>query len=480
MLILGIALTSCEEDAAVDQQPASIQFTSDALTLQEDDDLGVTVQLALSRSASSNAIIKLKIGDDAWQRLQTTPAHVVGVFDLPIAKGATTVQFQMKAIDNNIDEEDLTAEISLQPSSTFTLSERNTLEFTIQDDESPSPILSIANFREQVTSVSEKSIEGVQYEIQLSAPTALDSKVVISIAADNLAEFVTSPASENGKITLLVPAGATVASFTVNAINNAIVNGHSEVTFTIHSTEGSITRGEDLSRALTITDDELTGKLKGYEISGNDAAKKFFEYDVKGRISRINWETNTPNKRSGTETYFYDEQDHLIKINKYPGRDIEYVWTNGRIERSNVYQDNNLIQYAHYAYDAAGNIAGVEPYYKQSDGSFKRGLFGIFLYFTDGNIYKSLVYTDVEGQEEPVLVSTRTYEHYRAELAPLSMVEILPTVASQKNLAGSYTVAESGFEFHYTLTYESRPDGLPASRTATSSQDQQRVTYQYY
>jgi len=479
ILSVAIAVTGCEDDA-VEQQRASIQFSNDTQTLHEGDDSGVTVELTLSLPASANANIKLKIEGDTWQRLQTTPAHVAGTLELPIVKGATRAQFQLKAIDNAVDDEDLTAEISIEPSSTFLLAEQHTIQFTILDDEGPALLQSTANFKEQVTSVSENAAQGIVYEIQLSAPAAIESKVVVSVVADNLARFTTNPASANGKITLLVPAGATTASFTLNTINNTELNGHSNVTFTIYSTEGSIIKGENLSRALTINDDELAGKLKSYEVSGQDALKKFYEYDAKGRISKITWETNSPDKRSGIETYFYDEQDHLIKINKHLGRDVEYIWTNGRIERSNVYQDNTLIQYANYAYDAAGNVAGVEPYYKQSDGSFKRGLFNIFLYFTDGNIYKSLVYNDVEGQDEPSLVSTRTYEHYRTEAAPVSMLEILPGVASQKNLAGTYRVEESGFDLHYTLTYEFRPDGLPAKRTATSSHDEQTVIYHYY
>lgn len=481
--LLGAALVSCEdeEDKITAPEQMVIQFEGEQQSIREDDNSEITLTLVLSPVAASDGKVNLKVKDEAWQRLQTNPEHVKGTLELPVVKGASQLQFTIKAVNNSVNDGDVTAEISIEPSPAFIPGERNTFQLIIQDDDDPAPVQSIANFMEQVETVAENSRETIEYKIRLSSPAAIDSKIVIHVASGNAEVFVTSPAPENEKITLIAPAGTTELSFTLNTINNEELTGHAEVVFSIFSTEGSIIKGTQLSRKITISDDELAGKLKGYEIGGaQDAVKRFYEYDSKGRIAKVTWETYTPYKRSGTETYFYDAQDRIVKINKYPGRDVHFLWNNNRIERSEVYQDGNLIEYANYAYDQQGNVAGAEPYHRQSDGAFKRGLFVIYLYFNDGNIYKAMMYTDVPGKDEPVLLSTRTYDHYLATSTPVPMLEILPGVRSQKNLAGRYRVEENGFDFNYTLTYEFRPDGLPSKRKATSSNDTQTVLYHYY
>ncbi|HEX5168309.1 MAG TPA: hypothetical protein VFW11_04000 [Cyclobacteriaceae bacterium] len=480
-VLLSAMLMSCEDEPTQPlKQPISIQFVDAQHTLEEGDDAGVSIELALSRAAVEDGIAKLRINGESWKRLETTPAHSHGLIELPVTKGIQQLHFTAKSIDNTEADGDVLAEILIEPSGSLTPGEQHSLALTINDNDSDTPVQSVANFAEQVESTLENG-EALEYRIMLSTPAAAESRIVIEVTSDNSAVFATDPATDNGKLTLMAPVGTSELSFSVSLRDNSEVNGHSQATFAIHSTEGSISKGTDLTRALTIKDDELVGKVRGYESTGaHDAMKRFYSYDAKGRIAKIDWETYTPFKRSGTETYFYDEQDRIIKINKYPGRDVHYRWENGRIVRSEVYQNEDLIEYANYAYDDHGNVAGVEPYHKQGDGSFKRGLFTVHLYFTDGNIYKSLIYTDVANATEPLLISTRTYDHYRAEANPISMVEVLPTVMSQKNLAGSYRVEQNDFDFNYTLSYEFGPDGQPSKRKAVSSNDTQTVLYYYY
>lgn len=479
LIVLSALLIGCEDEREL-SQPISIQFDASQQSIIEDDDSDVTITLILSKEASADGIVKLQVSDESRSRLQTTPAHVDGLVELPFDKGTRRLQFKVKAINNTLTDGNAMAEIQIKPSSLFVAGEKDTFRLTIQDDDGV-PASSTVNFMRHDESVSENSTETMEYKIQLSTPVAIDSKIVIDISSANTTAFITNPVAENGKLTLLAPAGTTELSFSLNTVNNAELNGHAEVVFSIFSTEGSIIKGTHTLQKLIISDDELSNKLKGYEsVGGVDAEKRFYEYDVKGRIAKVNWETYTGFTRSGTDTYFYDDQDRLVTINKHIGTDIHFQWNNGRIERSEVYKDGVLKEYATYAYDELGNIAGIEPYHKQSDGSFKKGLFLVYLYFYDGNIYKALLYQEVAGQEEPVLVSTRTYDHYLSNPAPISMFEIIPGVKSQKNLAGSYRVEQNDSDFTYTLTYEFRSDGLPTKRTASSSNDTQTVVYHYY
>jgi len=103
-----------------------------------------------------------------------------------------------------------------------------------------------------------------------------------------------------------------------------------------------------------------------------------------------------------------------------------------------------------------------------------------YLYFTDGNLYKQLSYAPSVNGEEPVLLSTRTYEGYIDSANPFPMVEILPTVNTQAKLPSSFRVEENGVDLIYNLSYEFGNDGLVKKRTASSAQATEVAVYSYY
>ena len=346
--------------------------------------------------------------------------------------------------------------------------------------EVPAVNTAFADFTSSNLTLAETRGEPVEISIHLSQPVSTESKVVVRVYSDRLDALITNPPLENGELTLYAAVSDTVLRFTVQPVNDNMASGHSSVTFSIAATDGSIVTGSELTNVLTIQDDELVLKAMGYETSGSgDIVKRMYEYDSRGRIAKVNWETYTPYKRSGTQTWFYDDDDRLIRINKYPGHDVHYSWDAGKIWKEDVYQDGTLVQYTIYAYDAQGNIAGSHPYYRQDDGSFKSSLFLVYLYFSDGNIHKSLLYAS-QGEDDPVLLSTKTYDRYIEVDNPFPMIEILPNVRSQTKLATSYRVEEHGFDFEYTITYEFREDGLPSRRTASSTGVNETTVYSYY
>lgn len=481
-----VFIISCEDETEqiVSKQKAVVEFQLEEILIPEGDTEGANVLLSFNRAATEAGSIKLVIDQDMQQRIQTTPAHAAGVLMLSVPKGVSQVQFSVKGVDNTEAEGDKVVKLSLEPTTGFMLGEKKTLQVVIKEDDSASPAFSLANFDSNQQTISEDG-EGIQvYKILFTPAVTASSNVVIGITTDNAATFTTNPVSVNSTVTLHAPVGTTELSFTMAAINNSDFNGDTKVEFTILSTDGSVVKGTQLKQDLTITDDELKGMLKAYETSSGDGTeKRTYEYNSKGQVAKIRIERNAPhNPTTLTETYFYDEQDRLVKVNLWLGRDIIYSWNNNRIERADVYQDGVLIQYANYAYDAQGNVAGVEPFYKQQDGIFRRGLFSIYLYFTDGNVYKALTYNDSQNSDEPVLVTTRTYDQYTNVSAPISMVEILPNVKAQKHLAGSYRMQNHSIDLDmlYSITYEFRPDGKPSKRIASAPGDTQTVVYHYY
>lgn len=480
-LLLCATFSACEDES---EQPViekiSVQFEAAQQTIREDDPEPLTVTLMLSKAAPANGSVDLEFDSDTQTRIQSTPAHTNGQLTLSFIKGATQLQFSVRAINNSVIDGDAVARIRIKSSVNLVTGERDELKLTVYDNDE-APASSIANFAEHVETIRENDAEALVYTIKVSPPVAVDSKIEIRVASLRTTAFVTNPVAEADKILLSAPAGTTELSFTLTPVNDAEITGPTDVTVSIFSVTGSIVKGNQLSHKLTIRDDELANKLRGYETAGNgDSEKRFYEYDSKGRIAKINWETNTGFIRTGTDTYFYDAQDRLVKINKHPGHDVHYLWSNGRIEGMESYQDGVLTEYAAYAYDAHGNVAGVEPYHKQSDGSFKKGLYVVYLYFTDGNVYKAMMFQDIEGEAEPVLISTRTYENYLTDPAPIAMFEVIPTIRSQKNLAGSYRIETNSSDTRWWLTYEFNDNGLPTKRTASSSTNTQTTVYQYY
>ncbi len=147
-----------------------------------------------------------------------------------------------------------------------------------------------------------------------------------------------------------------------------------------------------------------------------------------------------------------------------------------------MYQDDKLIQYANYDYDERNNLVGVEPFYKQSDGSFKMSGVTVYLYFEDGNLYKSLTYYNPGNDQEPFLLLTHTYENYLSAGSPISMFEFLPAGQFQTKLAGTYRFENHSIpqDITYQLSYEFTEDGLLSKRVASAPGETQITNYYYY
>jgi hypothetical protein len=144
--------------------------------------------------------------------------------------------------------------------------------------------------------------------------------------------------------------------------------------------------------------------------------------------------------------------------------------------RSETIENGIKKSYALYDYDQAGNIGGKATYYLQSDGSYKQSLTFIYLYFNDGNLYKQLTYTPSDGNEEYVLLSTRTYEGYLNVSNPFPVFEIVPTISAQIKLPSSYRMEENGVNLVYHFSYQVNENGLPISR----STNLETTIYAYY
>jgi hypothetical protein len=319
--------------------------------------------------------------------------------------------------------------------------------------------------------------------IALSQASTGTGAVDISITTENAVygeHFTTIPAAFNGKITLAVEQGIEHLQVKVIPINNESINTDRVLQFTITDAKGAVEKGTMLQHTLTITDDELAGISKGYTSTGGGwTYKRNFSYREDGKVSKVYWEQSTPGYLGGTYTYHYSENGTLVKMTESAYTETIYTTENGRIIKSEKFTDGVLKQYTLYGYDDAGNIGEVANYYRQPDGQMKLGLVFVYLYFTDGNLYKQLTYNPGEDGEEYTLISTRTYENYLPNDNAFP-IELLPNVSSQPNLPGSYRVEENGRNILYTFFYEFDNEGRVTKRTASSPQGSEVTNYKYY
>jgi len=480
----SIALLSCDEDPLTeDATSAKIQFQINTTEVVENTTESAVI-IQFSKPASEDAIISLKTENDFANVLNTVPEIENGLINIAIQKGDVSTMLKLKPVDNLSKNGDkvLTLTFHNLPGQ-YVAGTNQSLSIVVKDDEVTDP-KTVANFIAQEATLEETNITGIEYQIHLSEALTSEAVIKIDLSSEKGTydlHFVTEPAAENNTITLPVSAGQKIVAFKVKPVNNNDITGELNIKFTISQTGSPILKGEILEQTLIIKDEELAGKAKGYELSsGNTIVKRFYEYDAQGRIAKIDWENYTPFLTRGTDTYFYDENNNVVKINKHPFKDIVYHWSNGRIVKSDEVSDGVVVAYTEYEYDEAGNVGGHVTYNRLDNGEYAKGLFTIYLYFNDGNLYKSMTYQESNNPEEPTLLRTRTYDNYIDKTNPFPMTEVVPGVNTQTKLATTYRVEETELDLTYQLVYEYRPDGLPAKRIATATGDTQTAVYHYY
>ena len=485
-LIATIAI-SCADDPLrehVNKQRVVLEFETTSTTVPENSTFAL-VTVKFNKPLASDGILKVRVDDKFNNHLTADPSVEDNNISVAVRRGERTATFKVKPINNERRDGSRTTSIRIHSlTGLFVLGTKNVLAITILDDESALPTESLANFVQQTVTLDETNTSGVEYQVHFSEAVSVDSEVKLTLTSERGTygrDYISVPAAESDTITLQVGAGLRVISFTLRPVNNDRITGELKVQLVIARTSGSIRKGNKLQETLTIKDDELAGKPRGYEVTaGSTVLKRFLEYDEQGRVSKVHIETYNPYHTATTQSYVYDANNNLVKIERSPGREILYHWQNGRITRSESFQSGVLREYHEYGYDDAGNLGAVKSFYKQPDGSFADGGTTIYLYFTDGNLYKSLSYIDSGDPENPTLISTRTYDNYIAAENPFPMTEVLPNIKMQRDLPTTYRVEESGYELVYHMSYEFRPDGLPEKRIATSANDTQTAVYHYY
>jgi hypothetical protein len=477
-----LTIISCSDDeiTQVTTAPVEARFTQTELTV--DENAGpLEIAISLAKPAIREGIIIVNIEGNELEKFTTSPAAEGGQIELSVMAGQSVVKFILTPVNDENESPDQTIEFTIQSASDgFVIGSEKVLKVSLNDDEVPSQV----GFMLNQGSARENASIASDVIIVFSHAMKGTGTIEISMTSGDAiygTHFVTVPEAVNGKITLPVEDGEDHVQFKVIPLNDLHYNGNRNINYVISNVEGSMIKGDQLTHQLTITDDELEGKYKGYTVvAGNWSYKRIYEYNEDGTVSKINWEQNTPYYSGGTYVFHYNEAGQVIKRVESAVDETNFTWQDGRIVKAEKFNNGVLKQYTLYGYDNAGNVGEAAVHDRQPDGELKLSLLFVYLYRTDGNIYKQLTHVPIEGPEEYSLISTRTFDQYLATASTFSMMEILPNVNSQPNLPGSYQVEENGHNILYQFSYEFDENGKPTRRTASSSAGSEVAYYEYY
>ncbi len=479
VLMVIINVWACKDDDTVTptEPEVTVKFGVDFALPENSDEKEVV--LSFSKPARQAGKIKISLSTATPAAFQITPAVINGFIELMVEEGDAAASFHIKPVDNDIVEADRVVELDITTvSDGFKIGNKPAMTITITDDQN----FTTVNFASPEGILHESNDEGLTVSMPLSTPAPQSGKVIVQIADLPAGTIFTNPGiNTNGKIDIAFAAGAEAVTFKVAPIDDTLLKGHKTIRFSIESTEGPVVKGERLSFDLSLMDDELLNKAKSYEqIGGSWRSKKTYEYDEAGRIVKIHWETHTPMPRTGTDTYTYAANGLIEKVTTYPDHEEVYIQENGKIVRSERFDEGVKKEYNLFEYDAAGNVGLQVNFLLQPEGGYKHEFTFVYLYFEDGNIFKQLVYTPGLNGEDDVLISTRTYDDYKAKINPFPGFEVIPGIGGQPNLPGSFREEGNGADLFYLLHYNYREDGLPIQRTTQGPGTPEVTTYEYY
>ncbi len=484
-----LGLISCENELEqpIPEQNSIVQFADTQVIISENQSEKKII-LNLSNPAQQTGTISIVFTSNQLTKFITEPAYTNGRIELPLIKGSNSISFLIKPVNDDLRDGDktLSALIS-EVSSGLQIGTQHSLSVSILDDEEPVDDRVEANFLVSQITTGEHESGGSVIDVSLSGPAPAAGEIGIVYSSENIGygieirygvDFITEPAAENGKITLVLGTGSEQVNFKFIPINNQVWLGDRSIVFTLTSGLGSVRLGQSVVLQLKITDDEPAPKIKSYEtVGGGWKVKRSYEYGYENNLDKITWEQYTPSYQGGTYRYEYHE-GRLHKMVENANRETYYLWEGDRIVKEEQYTNGLLTKYVLYNYDQAGNIGEAAFHYRQPDGSIKMGLLFVYLYFTDGNLYKKMAYNPVNGLENLSLISTVTYENYLDVENPFPL-EILHNVNSQPKLPGTYREEANGTDTFFNFSYEFDDIGRPLKRTTSSNIGSEITTYSY-
>ncbi|UII29670.1 hypothetical protein LVD17_15325 [Fulvivirga ulvae] len=329
----------------------------------------------------------------------------------------------------------------------------------------------------------------VDIVLLLDKAATRQGKIYLSVPA-NMDKYLQTETLD-GKVVVPLVKGQATSQIRFTVVDDEVHSGNLSHIFQIIQASEGFLIGDRSQIRISINDNdpanptdptELQGLPKSYETyAGSWRSKKIYEYSAAGLISKVYWETETPALRTGTEVYYYNTNNQIVRVNSSMGYDTYFYYENGKVTKSEKIKNEIIEAYSLYDYDPVGHLGGMVTYHLQESGDYQEGLLHLYLFYDNNNIYKHEVYTKDAKSEEYILLSTKTYDSYiTAHDNPFPMIEVIPGVKMQPNLPTIYRHEEGGADLSYSMSYKFHPDGYVIERTVTSSSGGEVTYYEWY
>ncbi len=316
----------------------------------------------------------------------------------------------------------------------------------------------------------------LEVNLEFNSKAAKDGLIQIAISIPEGLNFYTMPSAANNTITLNIIKGDNSASFSILPENDDLIKGMKDIYFELRSVSEGFTIGTKKNLTVELIDDELHGRPKSFEtITGNWKVKNTYSYTPEGKIHKIEWRKETPNLITGTETYYY-LNGKIGRINYSQNHDEYFYWDGDIIRSSEIIENGVKTSFSEYEYDPEGNIGSKRVYHQNPNGGYNLSFVFAFLYSTEGNLRMQITFIPDDSFDGYAVISQRFHENYSDKINWFPVNEIVPTIATQKNLPGTYRIEENGFNLSYSFSYQFNSEGKAIRRETIG----ETTTYEYY
>ena len=231
---------SIEDD---DLPPPVVTVTASTAPVTEGGDAVFTV--SASRAPDADLAVALEVADapdsdfvaggDEGERTVTIP------------DGATSVVFTLATVNDEADEPDGSVTVTLKAGDGYTVGTPASDTLSIEDDDLPPPVVSIAAKAASVT-------EGGTATFTLTADRAPAADLTVTLAVSETGDHVA--AETEGAATAVIAKGETQAAFSVATVNDDADEPDGVVTVTLEAGEGYTVSASQGAATVTVSDDD--------------------------------------------------------------------------------------------------------------------------------------------------------------------------------------------------------------------------------
>jgi len=256
LALLLLLVSSCKDDDNEVNGTGIVEFSLENLAEIENATSSLNVNIGVDSFNHGGGTVDVTISGGVYGTDYET-SQGADFFTLDIDAQSLLATFSLQPIDDELIEEnqDLTITLS-NATGNLNLGDNTSLTFTIIDNDDP--LVAVVGFEVSQSQIQENATDSNQINIAFSQETTDGG--IISITTSGDAVFgtdysIVGPTTSD--FDLVIPAGATSASFEVQSIDNSVFGADKDIVFSISGVDGGLSIGTEATHTLTIENDDL-------------------------------------------------------------------------------------------------------------------------------------------------------------------------------------------------------------------------------